>query len=118
MSGSVKALLTVAVCLLVTPRPTTAQSVASPDRDALVRQAEAAGAKGLPVAPLLSKIREGIAKGHDAKRIELVVSQMVTHMETADQIVREVEPTAAGTGRETAITLLAESMTKPIVPAG
>src|SRR5688572_17965561 len=84
--------------------------VSVPERDALIRQAEAAGAKGLPVAPLMNKIREGVAKKHDAKRIELVVTQMVTNMETADGIVREVEPGAAGAARDNAITLLSDAL--------
>jgi hypothetical protein len=80
------------------------------ERDGLVRQAEAAGAKGLPVGPLMNKIREGVAKKHDAARIELVLTQMVANMESADGIVREVEPGAAGTARDNAITLLSDAL--------
>ena len=80
------------------------------ERDALIRQAEAAGAKGLPVAPLMNKIREGVAKKHDAARIELVLTQMVANMESAEGIVREVEPGAAGTARDNAITLLSDAL--------
>lgn len=97
------------MCLLAAPRTAPAQ-VSVSERDALIRQAEAAGAKGLPVAPLMNKIREGLAKKHDARRIELVVTQMVTHMESADGIVREVEPGAAGAARDSAITLLADAL--------
>ena len=107
MSGRVT--LVVVMCLLAAPQVAPAQ-VSVSERDALIRQAEAAGAKGLPVAPLMNKIREGVAKKHDAKRIELVVTQMVTNMETADGIVREVEPGVAGAARENAITLLSDAL--------
>ena len=64
----------------------------------------------VPPAPLANKIREGQAKGADPKRIEVVIRQMVTELETADQLVREVEPAAAGAGRDASVTLLAESL--------
>jgi hypothetical protein len=97
------------ICLLAAPRVTSAQ-VTAQERDALVRLAEAAGAKGLPVAPLMNKIREGIAKKHDAKQIELVVSQRIVHLETADRIVRDVEPAAAGASRDSVMTLLLDAL--------
>ena len=59
-------------------------------------------------APLTNKIREGLAKGRPAP-IELVVRQMAMHLEAADQLIREMEPATEATGREAAVTLLAES---------
>jgi hypothetical protein len=103
-------LAVVVVGLFAAPSVALAQSVSAAERDALMRQAEAAGAKGLPVAPLMNKIREGIAKGHDAGRIELVVGQRIVHLETADGIVRDVEPGAAGAPRDNAMTLLMEAL--------
>src|SRR5262245_41580244 len=41
--------------------------------DALLRIADEASANGLPAAPLTNKIREGLAKGADPKRIDTVV---------------------------------------------
>lgn len=102
-------LVVAVIGLLAAPRLTLAQ-VTAQEREALVRQAEAAGARGLPVAPLMNKIREGIAKKHDAKQIELVVSQRIVHLETADGIVREVEPGAAGALRESALTVLLDAL--------
>jgi hypothetical protein len=78
--------------------------------DALIRQADEAAAKGLPAAPLTNKIREGLAKGHDAKRIELVVRQITTHLETADRLMLETEPTSRASAREASLMLLAESL--------
>jgi hypothetical protein len=99
------AALSVLVCLLASPRPSMAQSM-----DDLLRQADAAGAKGLPVAPLKNKIREGFAKGHNPKQIETVVSQMVQNLEAADRIARDVEPGATAAARESAVTLLADAL--------
>jgi hypothetical protein len=58
----------------------------------------------------MNKIREGVAKKHDATRIELVLTQMVANMESAAGIVREVEPGLAGAGRDNAITLLSDAL--------
>jgi hypothetical protein len=80
------------------------------DVDALIQVANDASAKGLPPAPLTNKIREGLAKGHDPKVIEPVIRQMSTHLETADRLLRELEPAAAGAGRESSVILLAEAV--------
>ena len=106
----IAAALRLLVCLIVSAHLAHAQPASASDRDALVRQVEAAGAKGLPVAPLMDKIREGFAKGYDAKRIELGISQMVQRMETADRISRDVEPGAAAAAREGAIVTLEEAL--------
>ena len=72
-------LLLVVLSVLTAPDPCSAQS-AVPDRealvrlrvdrggkadevDALIRIADEAAAKGLPVGPVTNKIREGLAKG-------------------------------------------------------
>ena len=102
--------ISVTVCLLAPSRPAVGQSASPADRDALIRLAEAAAAKGLPVAPLMNKVREGLAKGHDPKRIELVIGQMIQRMEAADRIAREVEPGAAAAAREGAVVLLEQAL--------
>ncbi|HLG54170.1 MAG TPA: hypothetical protein VI485_02490 [Vicinamibacterales bacterium] len=86
------------------------------DVDALIRVADESAARGLPSAPLTNKIREGLAKGADPKRIDAVIRQMATHLETADQLVREVDATASGAGREASVTLLAESFGGGLTP--
>lgn len=87
-----------------------AQSVTASEREALARIADEAAAKGLPSAPLTNKIREGMAKGADARRIEQVVRQMAAQLETSDRLLRELDPMAAGPSREVSVTLLAESL--------
>jgi hypothetical protein len=76
----------------------------------LLRQADAAAAKGLPAAPLRNKVREGFAKGRDPRQIEAALNQIVSNLEAADRIVRDVEPGAAVAAREGAVTLLAEAL--------
>ena len=45
----------------------------------LLEQVTKAGEKGLPIEPLANKVKEGLAKGVEPKRIEPVLRQMVTH---------------------------------------
>lgn len=94
-----------------------AQSVSASEREALGRIADEAAAKGLPSAPLTSKIQEGIAKGANATRIEQVVRQMAAHLETSDQLLRELDPSVTGAAREAAVTLLAESLGSGVTPS-
>jgi len=79
------------------------------DVDALMHVADEIAAKGLPSAPLTNKIREGVAKGVDPKRIELVIRQMGANLESADRLVRELTETP-GASRESAVVLVAESL--------
>ena len=96
----------VLVCLLAASQPAMAQT-----QDDLLRQADAvAAAKGLPVDPLRNKVREGFAKNRNPKQIEAAVNQLAANLETADRIVRDVEPGAAAAAREGAVTLLADAL--------
>ena len=106
---SASLLLTALLCLAA-PGVCTAQTASAQEVDALMRLATDAGAKGLPVAPLTNKIREGLAKNVDPRRIEAVVRQMTGNLETADQLMREFEPSAGGAGRDASVTLLAEAL--------
>jgi hypothetical protein len=87
------------------------------DVDALIRVADEAAAKGLPSAPVVNKIREGIAKGVPPARINPVVQQLVEHLQTADGIVREGQVPAAAAERAAAVTLLAEALGAGVTPA-
>jgi hypothetical protein len=73
-----------------------APAVAQDADAALTRVADEAAAKGLPTAPLTNKIREGLAKGVDPKRIEQVIRQMAANLETADRFIREIDPAVTG----------------------
>lgn len=86
------------------------------DVDALIRLADEAAAKRLPIGPLTNKIREGLAKGADPTRIELVVRQIATQLETADRLIREMESIPGNIGREASVTLLADSLGSGVIP--
>ncbi len=64
----------------------------------------------------MNKIREGLAKGADPKRIEVVIQQMAAHLEAADRLLREIEPASGGPGRDASVTLLAESFGSGLTP--
>jgi len=87
------------------------------DIDALIRVAEDVAAKGLPSAPVVNKIREGIAKGVPPARITPVVQQMVEQLHTADGIVREGTAPGGVAERMAAVTLLAEALGAGVTPA-
>jgi len=102
----------VLVCLLALSQPANAQT-----EDDLLRQADAiAAAKGVPVDPLKNKVREGFAKNRNPKQVEAAVTQLATSLETADRIIREVEPGAAAAARESAVTLLADAFFSGLTP--
>lgn len=115
-SHKLTAMLLVVLCGLAAPALSAAQSVSASEREALDRLVAEAAAKGLPAAPLTNKIQEGFAKGANPKRIELVVQQMAANLESADRLVREIEPASAGAGREASVTLLAESLGSGVTP--
>lgn len=127
MASSATALLLAGLLGLTAPALCAAQSVSASERealvrlrldqggraedvDALIRVADEAATKKLPVEPLTNKIREGLAKGVDPKRIETVIRQIAAQLETADRLIREMEPPAGGPSREPAVALLAESL--------
>jgi len=107
-SDSRRRFVVAAVMALLTAVALPAVCVAQ-DVEALMRVAEEIAAKGLPSAPLTNKIREGVAKGVDPKRIEAVIRQMGANLESADRLIREVTETP-GASRESAVVLVAESL--------
>lgn len=67
----------------------SAQGHSAEDVNALVEQVTKAGEKGLPTEPLANKVKEGLAKGVEPKRIDSVLRQLVTHFESAHDILQE-----------------------------
>ena len=131
---SVVAPLATLVVILVAPALAAAQVVSPADReaivrlqtarggqaqdvDALIRVADETAAKGLPSAPVLNKIREGIAKGVPPVRIGPVVQQLVEHLQMADGLLREGAAPGGAPERATAVTLLAEALGAGVTPA-
>jgi hypothetical protein len=61
------------------------------------------------VAPLANKVREGLAKGVDPKRIDTVVRQLAGHLSTADALIHELNLAAAPV-RDEPVVLLADAL--------
>ena len=97
-------LASLALCL--TAAPVFADSLSNQDRaeidrlraaqghsvetvNPLLEQVARAGEKGFPIEPLANKVKEGLAKGVEPKRIDLVLRQMVTHFDSAKELLQE-----------------------------
>ena len=67
----------------------TVQGQSAEEVNQLLDQVSKAGERGLPIEPLANKVREGLAKGVEPKRIDSVLRQMVTHLESAQEVLQE-----------------------------
>lgn len=94
----------------------SAQGHSAEDVNALVEQVTKAGEKGLPTEPLTNKVKEGLAKGVEPKRIDAVLRQLVTHFESAHEILQESTAKgmvdAAQGNRQRALEGLAEALSR------
>ena len=94
----------------------SAQGHSAEEVNGLLEQVIKAGEKGLPTEPLANKVKEGLAKGVEPKRIDTVVRQLVTHFESAQEILQE--STAKGMvdalqgNRQRALEGLAEALSR------
>jgi hypothetical protein len=55
----------------------------------LLNQVSRAGERGLPIEPLANKVKEGLAKGVEPRRIDPVLKQMVGNFESAREVLQE-----------------------------
>ncbi|MEK6631970.1 MAG: hypothetical protein AABY94_01525, partial [Nitrospirota bacterium] len=67
----------------------SAQGHSAEEVNALLEQVTKAGEKGIPTEPLANKVKEGLAKGVEPKRIDPVLRQLVTHFESAHDVLQE-----------------------------
>ena len=98
--------LLVSVALCLTAAPTLADSLSNQDREEinrlrlaqghsvedvnpLLEQVTRAGEKGFPIESLANKLKEGLAKGVEPKRIEPVLRQMVSQFDSAKELLQE-----------------------------
>ena len=125
----VKGIILAAVCLSAVD-PVWADSISVQDRDEIARLGSArgfaaeemspllehlnkAGERGIPTEPLANKVKEGLAKGVDPKRIDPVLRQMVTHFESAQEVLREAGTRGVAEGnRRVAVETLAEAFSR------
>jgi hypothetical protein len=67
----------------------SAQGYSSEEVNPPIEQVTKAAEKGIPVEPLANKVKEGLAKGIEPKRIEPVLRQFIAHFESAQEALRE-----------------------------
>lgn len=114
----------------VTVSSVWAESLTAQDRDAITRLGSAqgrseneisplldhvskAGERGLPTESLLNKVREGLAKGVEPKRIDPVLRQMMSRLESAHEVLQEAGSRGMEEGnRQRAIETMAEAFSR------
>lgn len=114
----------------VTVSSVWAESLTAQDRDAITRLGSAqgrseneisplldhvskAGERGLPTESLLNKVREGLAKGVEPKRIDPVLRQMMSRLESAHEVLQEAGSRGMEEGnRQRAIETMAEALSR------
>ena len=70
-------------------RLSTARGHSAEEVNQLLNQVSRAGERGLPTEPLANKVKEGLAKGVDPRRIDPVLKQMVGNFESAREVLQE-----------------------------
>ena len=94
----------------------SAQGHPAEEVNALLEQVMKAGEKGLPTEPLANKVKEGLAKGVEPKRIDSVLRQLVAHFESAHDVLQESVGKGLVDGsqgnRQRALEGLAEAMSR------
>ena len=92
-----------------------AQGHSAEDVGPLLEQVTKAGEKGLPTEPLANKVKEGLAKGVEPKRIDAVLRQLVTHFETAQELLKDAGQRGLAEGnRQRAMEMMAEALSRGV----
>jgi hypothetical protein len=118
------------VILVVTAPSVWAEPLSAQDRDTITRlgstqgrsaneitplleQVNRAGERGLPTESLLNKVREGLAKGVEPGRIDPVIRQMTSRLESAHDVLKEAGSRGMEEGnRQRAIETMAEALSR------
>jgi len=92
------------------------QGRAPEDMKRLADQVQRARALGLPVEPLVDKIKEGMAKRIETPRIEQRLVLMINHMKLADTLLKETgaNKNQAAAGRDRALSVLSEALERGV----
>lgn len=91
----------------------TAQGHSPEDINPLLDQVNKAGERGLPVEPLANKVKEGLAKGIEPKRIDPVLRQMTSRLESAHEVLEEAKNRGVAEGnRQRALETMAEAFAR------
>jgi hypothetical protein len=91
----------------------SAQGYSAEEVNPLIEQVTKAAEKGLPGEPLANKVKEGLAKGIEPKRIEPVLRQFIAHFENAQEALREAGARGIAEGnRQRALETLADAFAR------
>jgi DNA-binding transcriptional MerR regulator len=95
-----------------------AQGFSAEEVHQLIEQVNKAGENGLPPEPLVNKVKEGLAKGVDPKRIDPVLRLMVGHFEAAQGVLQDAGnrgtlDLSAG-NRQRALETMAEALARGV----
>jgi hypothetical protein len=91
----------------------TAQGHSPEDINPLLDQVNKAGERGLPVEFLANKVKEGLAKGIEPKRIDPVLRQMTSRLESAHEVLEEAKGRGMSEGnRQRALETMAEAFAR------
>ena len=120
----------IGLMLLLSAAPAMAESLSAQDRDAITRlwstQGHAAneldpllehvsktGERGIPTDALVNKIKEGLAKGIEPQRIEPVLRNMTSRLESAHEVLEEAKASGMAEGnRQRALETMAEAFAR------
>lgn len=90
-----------------------AQGHSSDDINPLLEQVNKAGERGLPIESLANKVKEGLAKGIEPRRIDPVLRQMTSRLESAHEVLQEAGSRGGEEGnRHRAIETMAEALSR------
>jgi hypothetical protein len=91
----------------------TVQGHSPEDVKPLIDQVNKAGERGLPVESLANKVKEGLAKGIEPKRIDPVLRQMTSRLESAHEVLEEAKGRGIAEGnRQRALETMAEAFAR------
>ena len=125
-----RALGVLSVMAALTAPSVWAEPLTAQDRDAITRlgstqgrseseiiplldHVSKAGERGFPTESLLNKVREGLAKGVEPKRIDPVLRQMTSRLESAHEVLQEAGSRGMEEGnRQRAIETMAEALSR------
>ncbi|MBH0178224.1 MAG: hypothetical protein HP491_10245 [Nitrospira sp.] len=91
----------------------SAQGRAISEINPLLDQVSKAGERGLPTDSLLNKVKEGLAKGVEPTRIDPVLRQMTSRLESAHEVLEEAKSRGIAEGnRQRALETMAEALAR------
>ncbi len=89
------------------------QGRAASEINPLLDQVSKAGERGLPTDSLLNKLKEGLAKGVEPTRIDPVLRQMTSRLDSAREVLEEAKARGMAEGnRQRALETLAEAFAR------